>query len=196
MPEQPPSQAQDHRSDTLLQERESSGLFTMIYIDQSYAVYNNYHNSQNQTITETINSNNVSSTQARNSSLNGGTRWTFRTNQTHGQSNSIACAQCSFSSPLTPDAGQGCPHTPGSPGPGYSSQYPQWLGPLLQDMRASTQTGSELVLHEHTASLPPLLTWEATVSVATMLPPLEVSRNMRRQPIAFCPACHFFYGGL
>ncbi|KAJ2927962.1 hypothetical protein H1R20_g9134, partial [Candolleomyces eurysporus] len=131
MPEQPSSQAQENQSDPLLQERESSGLFTMIYIDQSYAVYNNYHNSQNQTTTETINSNNVSSTQARNSSLNGDARWTFRTDRNPGQFNHTASAQCFPSSPLAPNADQGHPiHTSARPSPSRSPQYPQSSSPM------------------------------------------------------------------
>lgn len=42
-----------------------------IIIDQSYAVYNSYHHSQNRMTSETINSHNDNSTQARNSSLYG-----------------------------------------------------------------------------------------------------------------------------
>ncbi|KAJ2936179.1 hypothetical protein H1R20_g915, partial [Candolleomyces eurysporus] len=61
MPEQLSSQK--NYSCPFQKAREMPGAPTFaIYIDRSYAVYNNYHNSQNQTVTEVINSNNVSST--------------------------------------------------------------------------------------------------------------------------------------
>ncbi|KAJ2927964.1 hypothetical protein H1R20_g9131, partial [Candolleomyces eurysporus] len=133
MPEQPSSQAQESQSDSLLQEPESSGLFTMIYIDQSYRAYYNYHNSQNQTTTETINSNNVSSTQARNSSLNGDARWTFRTDRNPSPFNSTASTQYFPSSPLTPNADQGHPiYTSTRPGSSRSPQYPQASSPMAE----------------------------------------------------------------
>ncbi|RXW12608.1 hypothetical protein EST38_g13245 [Candolleomyces aberdarensis] len=80
MDEQSSYQAQEAQSDAFLQGHETPGssMFTMIYIDQSYTVSYNYHNSQNRTNTETINSHNLSSTQARNSSLNGDAGWTFQ----------------------------------------------------------------------------------------------------------------------
>ncbi|RXW11375.1 hypothetical protein EST38_g14481 [Candolleomyces aberdarensis] len=84
MPERP-SYQENHRSDP--NERETSAAPTFaIFIDRSYAVYNNFYNSQNQTTTEIINSNNVSSMEARNSSLNGDSGWTFRTEGLHGTS--------------------------------------------------------------------------------------------------------------
>ncbi|KAJ2930547.1 hypothetical protein H1R20_g6535, partial [Candolleomyces eurysporus] len=105
----------------------------MIYIDQSYRAYYNYHNSQNQTNTETINSNNFSSTQARNSSLNGDARWTFRTDRNPGPFNSTASTQYFPSSPLTPNADQGHPiHTSTRPGPSRSPQYPQASSPMAE----------------------------------------------------------------
>ncbi|RXW11202.1 hypothetical protein EST38_g14653 [Candolleomyces aberdarensis] len=80
MPARKLSSSQESRSEPLPEEHEGPAVptLTMIFIDQSYAVYNNYHNSQNQTTTETVNSNNHNSTRARNSTLNGDSRWSFR----------------------------------------------------------------------------------------------------------------------
>ncbi|KAJ2932058.1 hypothetical protein H1R20_g5044, partial [Candolleomyces eurysporus] len=90
MPEQPSSQAQENHSDSFQTAREVPVAPVFIYIDQSYTIYNTYRNSQNRTTTETTNSNNVSSTQARNSTLNGDSKWTFQTerpnDETPGQS--------------------------------------------------------------------------------------------------------------
>ncbi|KAJ2935563.1 hypothetical protein H1R20_g1531, partial [Candolleomyces eurysporus] len=85
MPAQQLSSSQESHSEPLPEERRDptaqgppTPTLTMIFIDHSYAVYNNYHNSQNQTTTETVNSNNHNSTRARNSTLNGDSRWSFR----------------------------------------------------------------------------------------------------------------------
>ncbi|KAJ2931423.1 hypothetical protein H1R20_g5707, partial [Candolleomyces eurysporus] len=86
----------------------------MIYIDQSYAISYNLHNSQNQTNTEAINSHNLSSTQARNSTLDVDARWTFRTTQTPNQphSSSFLAGNENEGNPLHTDARPGLSRSP------------------------------------------------------------------------------------
>ncbi|KAJ2928377.1 hypothetical protein H1R20_g8743, partial [Candolleomyces eurysporus] len=102
-----------------------------IYIDQSHAVYNNYHNSQNQKTIETINSNNASSTQAHNSSLHGDAKWTFRTERTPGQAYSTESARPGAS--RYPQRRHRCsppssPHLAEFPSPGFESIDTDFVG--------------------------------------------------------------------
>ncbi|RXW18528.1 hypothetical protein EST38_g7323 [Candolleomyces aberdarensis] len=104
-----------------------------IYIDQSHAVYNNYHNSQNQKTIETINSKNASSTQAHNSSLHGDAKWTFRrTERTPGQAYSTASARSGPSrSPQRRhnSSPPSSPHLAEFPSPGFESLDTDLVGP-------------------------------------------------------------------
>ncbi|RXW21571.1 hypothetical protein EST38_g4260 [Candolleomyces aberdarensis] len=200
MPEQPSSQ--ENYSCPFQKARKTLAAPTFaIYIDQSYAVYNNYHNSQNQTTTEFVNSNNFSSTKARNSSLNGDTRSTFpnvtprhlyRISPKHPQLGTKIRGILSMPQLFPTRVVLNNGGTMSSPIPHHPLVR---LDSLRGDLRAPTQARSDMALHNHAVRLPHLLTSDATLSVAPILP-VAVSRNMRHPPAAFWPTCHFLFDGL